>query len=196
MGERATMVHGAEPRFHKPGTPVMFRKRDRRDLGNNPEPNPFSNCDYCGSIDIDEVIQAFKTPGTHWSGSDWKYGYPHKFYVDLAVEPYMAVKGSTSKWDELLGKSVNTLHEPSRCTTVHYKFYTDHLKEATEEQLREFNEVVSKVTGIIFEVHDEDFHKQIGRGKLLYYRAPRQDWQDYGEIQADGTSKRPEFAVR
>lgn len=32
-------------------------------------------------IKIDEAIKLLRTPGTYFSGSDWKYGFPHKFYV-------------------------------------------------------------------------------------------------------------------
>lgn len=39
-------------------------------------------CGYCGSMSVDAVIKALKTPRTRFSGADWKYGWPHKFYID------------------------------------------------------------------------------------------------------------------
>ena len=30
---------------------------------------------------VDEAIQRLKTPGTSFSGCDWKYGFPHKVYI-------------------------------------------------------------------------------------------------------------------
>ncbi len=39
------------------------------------------HCNYCGSITLEAAIGLLSTPGTHYSGSDWKYGYPHKFYI-------------------------------------------------------------------------------------------------------------------
>lgn len=42
---------------------------------------PRLRCDYCGSLTVEDVLTLLKTPGTKFSGSDWKYGYPHKFYL-------------------------------------------------------------------------------------------------------------------
>lgn len=40
------------------------------------------HCSYCGSIRSQKVMELLRTPGTSFSGSDWKYGWPHKFYLD------------------------------------------------------------------------------------------------------------------
>lgn len=40
-----------------------------------------STCSYCGSMDVARAIELLRTPGTHYSGADWKYGWPHKFYI-------------------------------------------------------------------------------------------------------------------
>lgn len=42
------------------------------------------HCEYCGSLSVKDAVELLKTPGTRFSGSDWKYGWPHKFYVDHA----------------------------------------------------------------------------------------------------------------
>lgn len=39
------------------------------------------HCSYCGSLHPDEAVKLLKTPGTRYSGSDWKYSFPHKFYI-------------------------------------------------------------------------------------------------------------------
>lgn len=39
-------------------------------------------CSYCGSMSPADATKALMTPGTHYSGSDWKYGWPHKFYIE------------------------------------------------------------------------------------------------------------------
>lgn len=39
------------------------------------------HCSYCGSLSPAEAVKLLKTPGTSFSGSDWKYGWPHKFYI-------------------------------------------------------------------------------------------------------------------
>lgn len=33
------------------------------------------------SLTVAQAIDKLKTPGVTYSGSDWKYGWPHKFYV-------------------------------------------------------------------------------------------------------------------
>lgn len=40
-----------------------------------------NTCSYCGSMTAAEAIKRLKTPGTDFSGADWKYGWPHKFYI-------------------------------------------------------------------------------------------------------------------
>lgn len=42
--------------------------------------SPYQHCSYCGSIHFDNVRQII-SEGGQLSGSDWKYNYPHKFYV-------------------------------------------------------------------------------------------------------------------
>jgi hypothetical protein len=37
-------------------------------------------CDYCGSIHPEDLIRLVRS-GATVRGSDWKYGWPHKFYV-------------------------------------------------------------------------------------------------------------------
>lgn len=48
-------------------------------------------CTYCGSLSVQDVIKFMKQPGTRFSGSDWKYGWPHKFYVE-PVNPNAAAE--------------------------------------------------------------------------------------------------------
>lgn len=40
----------------------------------------YSHCSYCGSIHFDDIRKVLEEGGK-LGGSDWKYGYPHKFYV-------------------------------------------------------------------------------------------------------------------
>lgn len=37
-------------------------------------------CDYCGSIHPEDLLKILESGGS-LGGSDWKYGWPHKFYV-------------------------------------------------------------------------------------------------------------------
>jgi hypothetical protein len=38
-------------------------------------------CSHCGSIKISDAIELLRTPGTGFCGSNWKYGWPHKFSI-------------------------------------------------------------------------------------------------------------------
>ncbi len=38
-------------------------------------------CSYCGSLSPQKLLDVLKDEQSRVSGSDWKYGWPHKFYV-------------------------------------------------------------------------------------------------------------------
>lgn len=44
------------------------------------EGDTFRSCPYCGSVHPDDLLEALNK-GARLGGSDWKYGFPHKFYV-------------------------------------------------------------------------------------------------------------------
>jgi len=48
---------------------------------------PFRSCSYCGSIHPEDLFTALNA-GAELNGSDWKYGWPHKFYVDRIPNPH------------------------------------------------------------------------------------------------------------
>ena len=41
---------------------------------------PFRHCSYCGSMHPLDLLAGLEQ-GARLGGSDWKYGWPHKFYV-------------------------------------------------------------------------------------------------------------------
>lgn len=49
---------------------------------------PDGSCSYCGSMTVGEAILRLKTAGTRYSGADWKYGWPHKFYIEAGGYPH------------------------------------------------------------------------------------------------------------
>jgi hypothetical protein len=79
------------------------------------------HCSYCGSITVDDAIRFLKTPGTHFSGSDWKYGWPHKFYI----EPY--------------GKDGKQLY---------LKFYNTHLVDEEDDMIIKWGIISKSCFGI------------------------------------------------
>jgi hypothetical protein len=154
------------------GNPFKFDDRPRRDIQDTQYINPAgATCTFCGSVNIDAFINTFKTPGNSFSGSDWKYGWPHKFYLEIKFpEPILLCKGSTYK------DGVSTFHEPVLSHVEHNKFYNEHLYLATPEQLEQYNIFVYPFTGIRFELKEEKGEKRI------YFSAPRHGYQAYGEI--------------
>lgn len=47
----------------------------------------FRTCSYCGSIHPIDLLSALKN-GATVHGSDWKYGWPHKFYIEKVPNKY------------------------------------------------------------------------------------------------------------
>jgi hypothetical protein len=66
-----------------------------------------------------------------------KYGFPHKLYLHAQVAPYTEIKSSRSFMKD--GVRVQELDARETYQTEHYKFYSEHLKDATDEQLERFN---------------------------------------------------------
>lgn len=64
--EKIVRAHESSPRYGNAG-PIFWRLD--------------GTCSYCGSISVKRAIELLLTPGTHFSGTDWKYGWPHKFYI-------------------------------------------------------------------------------------------------------------------
>lgn len=73
-------------------------------------------CSYCGSLSPSKVVEAIKQ-GIGISFADRKYGWPHKMYLDTAPKE-----------------------------TIQIKFYTVHLRDATEEEAK----IIANACGLSF----------------------------------------------
>lgn len=139
--------------------------------------DPFVTCTFCGGLHPDDLLRAIDL-GAKVGGSDWKYGYPHKFYIDWPnPEPdkLFAIsrlsKGATPEtfgysrdwyeWREEDGRWVGY----GKRATLHAKFYTEHLIGWLND-LRAKR--IEQATGIHFEDR--------GSGGL-FYRAPHHGYQ-------------------
>jgi len=111
-------------------------------------------CSYCGSLSVADAIKAIETRGTRYSGSDWKYGWPHKFYLDVPCEPFEAQIGSRSYWDEEKGERVEEVFMGTR-TCEYRKFYSTHLNNCTDEEFQKFNELSKRFFGITWGFNEE-----------------------------------------
>lgn len=146
--------------------PVEFRKQRAKELDGAERPAERETCSYCGSITVADVLKAFQTPGVRWSGSDWKYGWPHKFYISIPCEPYTACVGARS------GGGRPTEYDYGERRYDEHKFYAEHMVDATPEQIEEWKRVVEPITGVRYEVEGRD----------LRYFARGRGWQGHGVI--------------
>lgn len=84
-------------------------------------------CSYCGCVHPADLLRLIEA-GAEVGGSDWKYGWPHKFYVTTPSNPEQ--KGIWAKW------------------------YNEHLKDAgyDDEALALLLAKLEKHSGIRFEL--------------------------------------------
>lgn len=145
-----THVHGGTSPFRAyPGSP----RPDGVVVDSDGYPrDPYLHCGYCGSLTIAAALDLLETPGVKWSMADWKYGGPHKFYLDAPHAPFEAKMGSRSS----LGADGQRIDEPiiGIHNAWHLKFYTEHLAEAEADQIARWNRVMGARCGVTFEVTD------------------------------------------
>lgn len=127
----------------------------------------FKCCGYCGSMDpigLAELIEAGKAT---MSGSDWKYGWPHKFYVDVAnPHPDKQVVKCSLSWCENGERKEKTEYGPQG-PTLNFKFYSEHLGLLDDETFAKVSPIISSACGIAWERKEDK----------LYYRAPYVGYQ-------------------
>ncbi len=98
------------------GQPYRF-KYDERDRHHR--------CGYCGSCSAVEALAALRAVGTHFSGCDWKYGWPHKFYLDVPFGPRDSFR---------------------------MKFYSEHLLDLAEDiEISRISDLWGQAFGVRFE---------------------------------------------
>jgi len=123
----------------------------------NPDGEPFRRCSHCGSIHPEDLIAALDA-GAQLGGSDWKYGWPHKFYVENIPNPNrdrQAEIGGKSYWSEEKGERV---YEPTYGEegNFHAKWYNEHLEDDgfDDEALSALLARLTEASGIEFRVTD------------------------------------------
>lgn len=119
-------------------------------------------CSYCGSLNPEDLLAALKA-GTVQDihGADWKYGWPHKFYVDVPnqIAGKVTEMGSSSGPD--IGPdtpgAVQSSHGYWKLPTLspapatcHAKFYNTHLQDVSDEVFAELAPLLLARTGIEF----------------------------------------------
>lgn len=149
----------------------------------------FRTCSYCGSIHPEDLLNALRA-GAKAGGSDWKYGWPHKFYVDgipntnagnlvsgtsgsmagpltpekrAELQRYVMPGGELEVTEDADGRGYRfNVRNPDGPTT-HGKWYNVHLMDLSPAAFDELVPLLLQHTGIKFE-RDE---------KGIKYSAPR-----------------------
>lgn len=129
--------------WHEPRSPA----EDKSDSGLRAA-RPFYTCGYCGSMHPTELVAAIKG-GAGVSWADFKYGWPHKVYVESAPNRYAGEMEVRSQVYEN-GKVTNGPEAPAAALT-HGKFYTLHLMDANIEQ----RAIIERAMGLQFEFKDD-----------------------------------------
>lgn len=131
----------------------------------------FRRCSYCGSMHPEDLIEALKQGGK-LGGSDWKYGWPHKFYIEVPnPAPERQVVWSASSYvDEATRERIETVQYGDQGPRIHAKWYNDHLRDEGYDG-EAFDALVAALAahaGITFRIDD------LGN---LVYAAPYRGYQ-------------------
>ena len=125
---------------------------------------PWQSCSYCGSMHPVYVLEALEN-GAKLHGADWKYGWPHKFYIVVPnPEPEKEFDlGSLTEGGKIVETYRGTL------ATLQGKWYNEHLLDEGVP-VRLFR-VLEEKSGIRFQIRDNQ----------LYYVAPYDGYQAWGD---------------
>ncbi len=122
---------------------------------------PWRSCSYCGCMHPEDLIAALKNGG-ELSGSDWKYGWPHKFYIAVPnPEPEKLFEVASANFKPEHGNYVEDLNakpgtrwiEHGTRPMFHGKWYNDHLKD--EGVSDELFELLAEHARIRFRLKDQ-----------------------------------------
>lgn len=118
------------------------------------------HCNYCGSLHPEDLLTTLKN-GARLEGADWKYGWPHKFYVNGIPNP---MAGEIVEMGGCYENGNYTPHMSPAPQTLTKKFYNEHLIDLAGTP--EFNlvaEAIRKRTGIKFEMKDGKLYFTTGQ---------------------------------
>ena len=119
------------------------------------------HCSYCGSIHPLDLLKVLGE-GAQLQGADWKYGWPHKFYVAGIKNPMagQTVKVGGRHYTNDAGEPVDEDIMGKAPETLTVKFYNEHLIDLFgTPEFEQVTEAIRQRTGVQFENKD---------GKLYY----------------------------
>lgn len=99
------------------GVPIVWHEPE-----DSPNGRPFRSCSYCGSIHPEDLVK-FLEAGGEPHQADWKFGYPHKFYIEKVPNPRAGEECEMGWRDQkpIMGPAPQYLF---------IKWYNDHLLDA------------------------------------------------------------------
>lgn len=109
---------------------------------------PLKTCWFCGSISCEDLYEAMTTGGVRAPGwADWKYGWPHKLYLEVrnpfAGRP-MIDTCTYREGEKVLGAP------RSAPEFEHVKFYSAHVLDLVDDETRtEFADRLFELAGIL-----------------------------------------------
>lgn len=132
----------------------------------------YKDCPYCGSMEPVELADLIVQGKAIMSGSDWKYGWPHKFYVSLPNPDAGKIVqiGSSSDYNAETGERITTPIMGKAGKYKTRKFYSKHLQLIDDETFNKVAPIISEACGILWE-KDE---------KGMKYSAPYKGFQKGG----------------
>jgi hypothetical protein len=123
----------------------------RGHLDNGPYDYQYRTCSFCGSIHPEDLLNALEA-GASVEEADRKYGYPHKFYIDLpnSIAGQEVEVGSVS---DASGRRPTMGTAPAK---VPAKFYSVHIFDdgVSPENLQRILDLLHKATGVRMEIAD------------------------------------------
>lgn len=172
---------------------------DARDDPGRVSYEPFRTCSFCGSMHPEDLVTAIRG-GAVLNGADWKYGWPHKFYVSRIphAHPEREVWRGGESWTEVtcVCSAVYMAHLHRVCPTcglgeqgegvarqskrndifepiglhVWGKWYNVHLLDLSADAFAVLGPLLHEQAGI-------EFLREDGDARDLSYRAPYRGYQ-------------------
>lgn len=151
--------HDAEPHYldlpieWRPADPMGEQSEDVIGGHNGTYGYPFRTCSYCGSMHPEDLAYWLQQPGVEINGSDWKYGWPHKFYIENIPNPKVGLQVVSSARSEFNGTEhiVTPGYGPAPAFTF-AKWYNTHLRDQgyDREAILHLLELLNNGSGITF----------------------------------------------
>lgn len=148
--------HADAPRYSS--LEIEWRRPDALTRPDGWKGSTYRSCSYCGCMHPEDLLAALKS-GAKAGGSDWKYGWPHKFYISNISHDHedAEVKIGSNNGTPMMGKFGKD----------NGKWYNEHLKDLPDALFEELTALLFEQTGIQWK-RDE---------KGIKYAAPNHGYQ-------------------